>query len=101
MFRTQTKEVKQEKIKHPQACSLLSDLRGQTYMGLAPEDEDLGHHPEELGGVGVRLLQPPGPETEMIRGYFPVSYTQHYHKLQRDTSSKKHQSMMIPQHPVI
>lgn len=30
-------------------------------MWLAPEDEDVGHHPEELSGVGIRFLQPPGP----------------------------------------
>lgn len=33
-------------------------------MGLAPEDEDVRHHPEELGGVCAGLLQPPGPEGE-------------------------------------
>ena len=34
---------------------------GETYAGLAPEDEDLRHHPEELCGVSVGLLQPLGP----------------------------------------
>lgn len=39
-------------------------LNGETYMGFAPEDEDLRHHPEELGGVCIRLLKPPGPGTD-------------------------------------
>lgn len=33
-------------------------------MGLAPEDEDVSHHPEELSGVCIRLLQPPRPGAE-------------------------------------
>lgn len=32
-------------------------------MGFAPEDEDLCHHLEELSGVCIRLLKPPGPGT--------------------------------------
>lgn len=28
------------------------------YVRLAPQDEDLGHHAEELVGIGVRALQP-------------------------------------------
>lgn len=39
-------------------------LNSETYMGLAPEDKDLSHHPEELSGVGVRLFQPPRPGVE-------------------------------------
>lgn len=77
VLRSEDKEKKlnQKKNKYSQACSLLSDLRRQTYVGLAPEDEDLGHHPEELGGVRIRLLQPPGPETEMI----PRIFSTHLH----------------------
>lgn len=43
-------------------------------MGLAPEDEDLSHHPEELSGVCIRLLQPPGPGIDMNQGHFLLSY---------------------------
>ncbi len=45
---------------------------GETYMGLAPKDEDLSHHPEELSGDCIRLLQPPGPEMDnnMDQGQF-------------------------------
>ena len=35
--------------------------RGDTHMRFGPENEDLSHHPEELVGVSVRLLQPSGP----------------------------------------
>lgn len=33
-------------------------------MGFAPEDEDLCDHLEQLSGVCIRLLKPPGPGTE-------------------------------------
>lgn len=41
-------------------------------MGLAPQDEDLRYHPEELSGVFIRLLQPPAPgmERDMNQRHF-------------------------------
>lgn len=38
----------------------------QTYMRLAPEDEYLSDHPEELIGVSVWFFQPPGPAIKEI-----------------------------------
>lgn len=49
-------------------------------MGLAPEDEDLSHHPEELSGACIRLLQPPGPGVEEKHlGYICKSQHFTYH----------------------
>lgn len=38
----------------------------QTYMRLAPEDEYLSDHSEELIGVSVWFFQPPGPAVKEI-----------------------------------
>lgn len=36
-------------------------VQGETYVRFTPQDKDFCNHPEELCGVCVRLLEPPGP----------------------------------------